>query len=123
MTTFYKGVKLSDLVKDYVPGTVTTSIAEALTWKERLESNKTKGVHREMRKGPSAVIQIEVTGEIHDHSEFQKEGVAEHSRVNCWTSVAKTKAQINSVVSWRILTLDEIERLLSQTKSTIYKTS
>lgn len=40
---FFKGVLKKDLCRDYIPGTVTTSFREALTWKERIEGKPKKG--------------------------------------------------------------------------------
>lgn len=108
---FYKGVLKSDLKQDYKPGTVTTVFNEALMWKERIESNKSKGAARNVRHGQAVVIEILYDGEIHTHEEFQKAGVQEHERMNCWTSQAKTKAQINTVCAYRILTTEELNRL------------
>lgn len=108
---FYKDVLKSDLKQDYKPGTVTTVFNEALMWKERIESKKNKGAARNVRHGQAVVIEIVYDGEIHSHEEFQKSGVQEHARMNCWTSQAKTKAQINSVCKYRILTTEELNQL------------
>ena len=109
MVTFYKGVLCTDLRDSYVPGTVTTSFKEAMQWCERISSNKSKGAARHVKHGRACIISIE-----HDEStlqqcdEFQKAGVQEHSRVNCWTSLAKTKAQINTPVKYRVLSDDDV---------------
>jgi hypothetical protein len=108
---FFKGVLESDLKNNYVPGTVTTVFNEALMWKERIESNKRKGAARNVRHGKSVIIEITYEGEIATHEEFQRSGVKEHNRVNCWTSSAKNKAQINSVCEYRVLDDSEINRL------------
>lgn len=108
---FYKGVLKSDLKQDFIPGTVTTVFNEALMWKERIESKKNKGAARNVRHGQAVVVEIVYDGEIHTHEEFQKAGVAEHSRMNCWTSSAKNKAQINTVCSYRVLSTNEINQL------------
>jgi hypothetical protein len=108
---FYKGVLESDLKTSYVPGTVTTVFNEALMWKERIESNKTKGAARNVRHGKSVIIEIVYESDIATHEEFQRSGVKEHNRVNCWTSSAKNKAQINSVCQYRILDDSEINQL------------
>lgn len=108
---FYKGVLESDLKSNYVPGTVTTVFNEALMWKERIESNKRKGAARNVRHGKSVIIEIVYEGEIMSHEEFQRSGVKEHNRLNCWTSSAKNKAQINSVCSFRVLSTEEINKL------------
>lgn len=51
MTTFYKGVLVSDLKAErYIPGTVTRDIQEARLWRDRIMSKKTKGIHRHIRK-------------------------------------------------------------------------
>lgn len=108
---FYKGVLQSDLKHNYVPGTVTTNFNEALMWKERIESSKSKGAARNVRHGKAIIIEINFDGEILSHDEFQKAGVSEHNRNNCWTSQHKTKAQINEVVNYRVLTNEEINNL------------
>ena len=97
--TFFKGVLLSDLKSNFIPGSVTTCIKEALMWKERISSNKVKGAAKHVRHGKSCIIKIVVdTSEFKTSEEFQRPGVEEHSRVNCWMNSVKTKAQINSVV-------------------------
>ena len=108
---FYKGVLESDLKNNYVPGTVTTVFNEALMWKERIQSKKNKGAARNVRHGQAVVIEIVYDGEINTHEEFQKAGVAEHSRMNCWTSQAKNKAQINTVCHYRVLSVEELNKL------------
>lgn len=111
---FYKGVAKKDLERsDYIPGTVTTSFKEALMWKERIESSKRKGAARNVRHGESVVIEITFYGDIKDHSYFQKAGVSEHERDNCWTSVIKDKAQINIPVNYRVLTKSELNELFT----------
>jgi hypothetical protein len=90
---------------------VTTIFNEALMWKERIESKKNKGAARNVRHGESVVIEIVYVGNIGSHDEFQKSNVKEHDRVNCWTSVAKTKAQINTVCEYRVLSDLEINNL------------
>lgn len=114
---FYKGALKSSFInrtRPYLPGTVTTDINEALLWKERLQSKKTKGIHRNITHGESVVIEIIYDGEIACSEEFQRSDVPEHQRGNCWTSVAKTKAQLNTPCSFRILSLEEIEMIISQ---------
>ena len=110
---FYKGVLRKDLeVSSYVPGTVTTDIKVAYEWKLRIESAKRKGAAKHVRHGESVVIEISYDGELADCSHFQESGVKEHHRTNCWTSLAKDKAQINSLVSFKILSVSEAEKLL-----------
>lgn len=111
---FYKGVLLSDLKDDYIPGTVTSSFREALTWKERIESNKSKGPAKHVRHGKAVVIEIIYEGDLLSHEEFQKSGVKEHQRKNCWTSISKSKAQLNTVCKYRILDTHEMMRLYSK---------
>jgi len=108
---FYKGVLVTDLKPGYVPGTVTAVFNEALMWKERISGNKAKGASKHVRHGKSVIVEIEYSGQILDHSHFQQEGVTEHSRSNCWTSAAKTKAQINTPCNYRILNDSEINQL------------
>lgn len=108
---FYKGVLKQDLGSNYIPGTVTKDFKESLMWKERIESKKNKGAARNVRHGESVIIEITYVGTMHDHTEFQRAGVQEHKRVNCWTSIVKNKAQINTVCSYRVLSDTEINSL------------
>ena len=110
---FYKGVLKSDLhIVNYVPGTVTKNFNEALMWKERIESNKSKGAAKHVRHGKAVIIEIMFDETILlDHNEFQRQGVKEHQRNNCWLSSAKDKAQINTNIDFRILTDEEINKL------------
>ena len=80
----------------------------ALEWMERIQSNKNKGAAKHVRHGKFCIIEIQYNGELLDCIEFQKSGVTEHSRTNCWLSAAKNKAQINTVVKYRILSDSEI---------------
>lgn len=112
MVTFYKGVLCTDLHEGYTPGTVTTSFKEAMQWCERISSNKSKGAARHIRHGKASIISIDYDeSTLQQCNEFQKSGVQEHSRVNCWTSLAKNKAQINTPVQYRVLGDDEIWNL------------
>lgn len=77
----------------------------------RISSNKSKGAARHIKHGKSCIIEIEFAGEILHHEHFQKPGVAEHKRPNCWTSAAKDKAQINDICKYRVLTDKEIDQL------------
>lgn len=108
---FYKGVLVSHLNNQYIPGTVTTDFQTAFTWMNRISSNKNRGAARHIQHGKSCIIEIDYDGEIKDHGYFQKPGIAEHKRENCWTSQAKDKAQINSICNFRILTDEEIDKL------------
>lgn len=110
---FYKGVLESDLKTNYVPGTVTTIFNEALMWKERIESKKNKGAARNVRHGKAVVIEINYSGELGSELDFQVSGKPEHQRNNCWTSIVKTKAQINTVCEYRILSVEELNNLFS----------
>lgn len=58
MLTFYKGVLKSQLKHPYVPGTVTKDFNEALMWKERINSKKSKGAAKHVQHGESVVIVI-----------------------------------------------------------------
>lgn len=108
MIKFYKGVLESDLIAGYVPGTVTTDIKVAAGWRDRIQGRKTKGAAKHVRHGKACVIAIEYAGNLLSWEEFQRAGVAEHSREDCWTSTLLDKAQINSVVSYRKMTDDEV---------------
>lgn len=111
---FYKGVLESQLSARYIPGTVTVSFKEALMWKERIESNKRKGAARNVLHGISKIIEIEYDEkDLLSCDEFQRAGVSEHKRKNCWLNSVKDKAQINTCVNYRILTDEEIDKLFS----------
>ena len=101
---FFKGVLKEDLCSNYIPGTVTTSFREALTWKERIEGKPKKGASSHIRHGDSCVISIHVDEtQLLSHEEFQRRSVKEHDRRSCWTSGDKTKAQVNHPVAFQIL--------------------
>lgn len=103
--TFYKGVLLSDLSDHYTPGSVTTDIREALMWKERIESKKNKNAAKHVRHGKSGIIKITLdTSGFLSADEFQRAGVSEHSRSECWMNAVRTKAQINHPTSFVLLT-------------------
>ncbi len=111
---FYKGVLVTDLeVKDYIPGTVTVDIWEAQKWVDQIQTKKHNGKSRHSRKGVACIIEINVPEDkLLLSTEFQRSGVSEHSRISCWTSNLRTKAQINTAVNFKILSSDEtVERL------------
>lgn len=110
---FYKGVLKSDLKSVYTPGTVAVKFMEAFMWYERIGSKKSKGAARNVRHGEAVIIEIQYDGELKDQTFFQQAGVQEHSRQNCWTSMAKDKAQINTPCTYRILSKDEINAKFS----------
>ena len=111
---FYKGVLLTDLeVSQYIPGTVTKDIWEAQKWVEQIQTKKHNGKSRHSRKGQACIIEIDFPeNELHSCVEFQRAGVTEHARISCWTSNLKTKAQINTPVSFKVLSSNEIEEKL-----------
>jgi hypothetical protein len=109
MAIFYKGVLRSLLNDNFRPGTVTKDFKEALRWAERIKGSVKKGPSRHISHGKSCVIEIIFDErKLHHHDEFQKSGVSEHDRKNCWTSIAHVKAQINSKVEYRVLTDEEV---------------
>ena len=109
IVTFYKGVLVKDRQGSFIPGSVTTDIREALMWKERISSNKQKGAAKHVRHGKSCIIKITLdTQDFKDASEFQRSGVSEHGRDNCWMNSAKTKAQINTVQSFTVISDEEL---------------
>ena len=110
---FYKGVLLADLNKaNYTPGTVTKKFNEALMWKERIQSNKSKGAAKHVNHGKAVMIEITFDETILlNHDEFQRPEVTEHQRNNCWLSSAKDKAQINTNVNFRIHNDEDINKL------------
>ena len=111
---FYKGVLVTDLeVKDYIPGTVTIDIWEAQKWADQIQTKKHNGKSKHSRKGISCIIEINFPEDgLLLSNEFQRSGVTEHNRYSCWTSNLKTKAQINTVVNFKVLSSDEIEERL-----------
>jgi hypothetical protein len=116
MIVFYKGVLKSQLKHPYVPGTVTKDFNEALVWKERINSKKSKGAAKHVQHGESVVIEIlydDSNNKILSAEEFQRQGISEHSRVNCWTAAAQVKAQINTPCEYRILSKEEQDKLFS----------
>ncbi len=107
---FFKGVLKKDLCSDYIPGTVTTSFREALTWKERIEGKPKKGASAHIEHGESCVVCLHVDeSKLLSHEEFQRPSVKEHDRQSCWTSADKTKAQINHPVAFEILDSRQID--------------
>ena len=109
---FFKGALKKDLCSNYIPGTVTRSFREALAWKERIEGKPKKGASSHIRHGDSCVISIHVDEtKLFGHEEFQRASVKEHDRQSCWTSADKTKAQINSPVTFQILDNCQIDSL------------
>ena len=110
---FFKGVLISHLKNEYVPGTVTTDFKIAFEWYERISGKKRTGAARHVTHGRSCIIEITYTDMLLDHNEFQRKDIAEHERRNCWTSVAKNKAQINTVCNYRVLSDSEIDALFT----------
>lgn len=108
MIKFYKGVLESDLFEGYIPGTVTTDIKVAAGWRDRIQGRKAKGAAKHVRHGKACVIAIEYEGSLQSWEEFQRAGVAEHARGNCWTSTLLDKAQVNTPVKFRRMTDDEV---------------
>lgn len=112
---FYKGVLRSFLNDKFIPGTVTKELSEALTWADRIKSNKRHGPARHIKHGSSCVIKMEIDETtLLDYNEFQRPGVIEHKRKNCWTSQSKVKAQINTVTDYQILNDEEIYNLITR---------
>ena len=108
--TFYKGVLEEQVVDNkLIVGSV------ALMWKERIESTKKNGHTRHLKRGKAVVISFEFdASNFKDHNEFQRSGINEHSRNNCWMNFNKTKAQINETVKVSILTAEQINKLYTQ---------
>jgi hypothetical protein len=100
---FYKGVLQSDLeCLSYIPGSITTDLKEAQMWADRIASRKRKGAARHVRHGKSVVIAMFIdTSNFMNCDEFQN-GVKEHDRRNCWMNAVKSKAQVNTPVSFVI---------------------
>lgn len=99
MITFYKGVLKKDLKNGFVPGSVTTSLEEARVWADRIRSKKSKGAAKHVRHGESCIISFQLdTKDFQSHDEFQRAGVCEHKRLNCWMNQVQSKAQVNSAI-------------------------
>ena len=97
---FYKGLLVKDLKDNFVPGSVTTSLTEARMWADRISSRKTKGAAKHVRHGKSCIISFEIDEKnLLSHEEFQRAGVSEHQRKNCWMNQVRSKAQINTVIN------------------------
>jgi hypothetical protein len=113
VNTFYKGVLKTDLKDSYIPGTVAKDFMTALQWQERIQSNKKRsGAARHLTHGESCIIEIQFDDILLSHEEFQRAGVEEHQRLSCWTSAVQDKAQLNTPCKFRILTNDEIDKLI-----------
>lgn len=107
---FYKGVLCYFLDDKFIPGTVTTNISEAMVWADRISGRKTKGACKHVKHGKSCIIQLEFDETLLlTAQEFQRAGVKEHNRLNCWTSEAKTKAQINNRVKYSVLSEEQVQ--------------
>lgn len=104
IVTFYKGILKRDLKpNEIIPGSVTTDLSEAKIWRDRIQSRKRHGAARHVRHGESVIIRIVYnSSDLLDHSEFQRAGVEEHARLNCWMNSMKTKAQINTPCQYEI---------------------
>ena len=113
---FYKSVLEEQVVgNELIVGSVTTDFKEALMWKERIESTKKNGHTRHLKRGKAVVISFEFdASNFKDHNEFQRSGIHEHGRKNCWMNINKTKAQINESVKVSILTTEQIDKLYTQ---------
>jgi hypothetical protein len=110
---FYKGTLRSFLKPGFIPGTVTRDVNEAACWADRISGKSKKGPSKHISHGKSCVIAIVYDEKkLKPAAEFQRPGVHEHKRENCWTSDAKIKAQINTPVEYEILTDEEIWDLL-----------
>ena len=102
---FYKAIPVVDLNAQgnlLIPGTVTNDIKIAELWWERYNSKKKniKGAAKHIKRSAACIIAFDFDESLLlHHSEFQRSGVSEHNRKNCWTSGLKDKAQINSVVN------------------------
>lgn len=82
-------------------------------WKERISGKPKKGASSHISHGKSFVIEIIYDGSLNNHNEFQTTGISEHNRLNCWTSAAKDKAQINVACKYRVLSKEEVDKLFT----------
>lgn len=108
---FFKALNRADLESmkngGFVPGTVTCDPEEALDWYYRYHvpegkriKSKEYGPKRHLNRGKATIVAMRLdTSLFHGADEFQKSGTSEHERENCWTSAARTKAQINTPVA------------------------
>ena len=103
--TFYKAIREDELKSNLIPGTVTNDIDEAITWFDRYNSRKRNGITRHIKQGKAVIIKFDYDEKTLESAfAFQMAGVHEHERLNCWTSVMKQKAQINTPIqSWTII--------------------
>jgi len=109
---FYKALFEEDIIAGFIPGTVTTDFHEAYKWWCRYSSVKRKkfGVKR---CGTPVIIRFDFDDKgLLPADEFQRVGIKEHARRNCWTGTIKTKAQINTPITPEIISTDDITRLL-----------
>lgn len=103
---FYKAILEKNLNNEaIIPGTVTTDFDEAMLWYNRYNSKKNNGITRHLEKGKAVIIELYFDEtELKSAFEFQRAGVHEHQRMNCWTSIMKTKAQINTpIYKWKVV--------------------
>jgi len=78
-------------------------IREALKWYLRYSSVK-KNTFGIDRNGTAIVVSFDIdAGSLMSMSEFQRKGVSEHERLNCWTSSTMVRAQINTPVKVRLV--------------------
>ncbi|KKU52415.1 MAG: hypothetical protein UX72_C0005G0010 [Parcubacteria group bacterium GW2011_GWA2_47_10] len=116
---FFKALNKKDLdtakAKGFVPGTCTKDPAEALQWyyqynlpEGKKQKKKEYGARRHIKRGEAVLVAFRAdTRNFLSATEFQRGGVHEHERKNCWTSGAKTKAQINTPVDAYVEITDE----------------
>lgn len=73
-------------------------------WAERIASRKSKGAARHVKHGKSVVIRIVIdTAAFLDCNEFQRAGIAEHERANCWMNAVRSKAQVNVPINFTVV--------------------
>jgi len=100
--TFYKAINKKDFRVPMIPGTVTNNLDEAILWYRRYSSRKknVRGAARHIKRGESIIIKFEFDeSTLLGPEEFQRNGISEHERKSCWTSIMKQKAQINEHVN------------------------
>lgn len=116
---FFKALNRRDMENakggGFIPGTVTSDPEEALDWYYRYNvpqgkkiKNKEYGPKRHINRGEAVIVAMFLdVSAFHGADEFQRGGISEHARENCWTSATRTKAQINTPVTKFIELSDE----------------
>lgn len=87
---FYKGTLKSFLGDKFKPGIVTTDYSTAINWMRRLRSRN------------ACLVQIDYKGKLEDFSTNKS-----FDGVNHWLHNKPTKAKINSLCKYELISLDK----------------